>query len=95
MLVRREKRTNDFFTKLVNYLSLSHKSSEYRHEAELHLVHLTEDYNNTAVVAVLYNLGDPDPLISKVEFKEVTFFFCMRSKLHGSKDKRGIKHLGT
>jgi len=47
--------------------NLCTKYSKYRHEAELHLVHLTEDNNNIAVVAALYNLGDPDPLISKVE----------------------------
>ncbi|KAJ1419554.1 Alpha carbonic anhydrase domain [Sesbania bispinosa] len=41
------------------------------HEAELHLVHLTEDNNNIAVIAALYNLGDPDPLISQIEDKLV------------------------
>ncbi|KAL5067688.1 hypothetical protein RYX36_018575 [Vicia faba] len=51
-----------------------HTPAEHRahgrvHEAELHLVHLTEDNNNIAVVASLYNLGDPDPLISKIEDK--------------------------
>ncbi|KAK7290288.1 hypothetical protein RIF29_04598 [Crotalaria pallida] len=40
------------------------------HDAELHLVHLSED-NNTAVVAMLYKLGDPDPIISKIEDKLV------------------------
>ncbi|GAU31796.1 hypothetical protein TSUD_22420 [Trifolium subterraneum] len=39
------------------------------HEAELHLVHLTEDNSNIAVIAALYNLGDPDPIISKIEDK--------------------------
>ncbi|RDX83871.1 Alpha carbonic anhydrase 1, chloroplastic, partial [Mucuna pruriens] len=43
-----------------------HKANGRIHDAELHLVHQTED-NNTAVVAVLYNLGDPDPLISQIE----------------------------
>nr|KYP45254.1 hypothetical protein KK1_033207 [Cajanus cajan] len=51
-----------------------HSPSEHRangriHDAELHLVHLTQDNNNIAVVAVLYKLGDPDPLISQIEDK--------------------------
>ncbi|KAK7267990.1 hypothetical protein RIF29_20672 [Crotalaria pallida] len=51
-----------------------HSPSEHRangriHDAELHLVHLTEDNNNIAVVAVLYKLGAPDPMISKIEDK--------------------------
>lgn len=53
-----------------------HSPSEHRangriHDAELHLVHLTQDNNNIAVVAVLYKLGDPDPLISQIEDKLV------------------------
>ncbi|XP_004494036.1 alpha carbonic anhydrase 1, chloroplastic [Cicer arietinum] len=44
-----------------------HWAHDRRHEAELHLVHLTEDNNSIAVVAALYNLGDADPLISKIE----------------------------
>ncbi|CAK8571384.1 unnamed protein product [Lathyrus sativus] len=51
-----------------------HAPAEHRahgriHVVELHLVHLTEDNNNIAVLAILYNLGDPDPLISKIEDK--------------------------
>ncbi|XP_030475109.1 alpha carbonic anhydrase 1, chloroplastic [Syzygium oleosum] len=34
--------------------------------AELHLVHKASD-GNFAVVAILYRLGDPDPLISKIK----------------------------
>ncbi|KAK7345333.1 hypothetical protein VNO77_15935 [Canavalia gladiata] len=48
-----------------------HRANGRIHEAELHLVHLTEDNNNIAVVAVLYNLGDPDPIISQIEDKLV------------------------
>ncbi|XP_014512681.1 alpha carbonic anhydrase 1, chloroplastic [Vigna radiata var. radiata] len=48
-----------------------HKANGRIHDAELHLVHLTEDIKNIAVVAVLYRLGDPDPLISQFEEKLV------------------------
>ncbi|NP_001242755.1 alpha carbonic anhydrase 1-like precursor [Glycine max] len=48
-----------------------HMANGRIHDAELHLVHLTEDNYNIAVVAVLYKLGDPDPLISQFEDKLV------------------------
>ncbi|OIV90394.1 hypothetical protein TanjilG_10694 [Lupinus angustifolius] len=43
-----------------------HRANGYKHVAELHLVHYTEDNNNIAVVAILYKLGAPNPLLSKV-----------------------------
>ncbi|KAK7278669.1 hypothetical protein RJT34_23704 [Clitoria ternatea] len=48
-----------------------HRANGHMHEAELHLVHLTQDNSNIAVVAVLYKLGDPDPIISQIEDKLV------------------------
>ncbi|XP_061361936.1 alpha carbonic anhydrase 1, chloroplastic-like [Gastrolobium bilobum] len=45
-----------------------HRVNGFKHDAEMHLVHQTKD-NDTAVVAVLYKLGDPDPIISKIEDK--------------------------
>ncbi|MED6206730.1 hypothetical protein PIB30_029585 [Stylosanthes scabra] len=45
-----------------------HRANGRIHVAELHLVHKTED-NEIAVIAILYKLGDPDPLISKIEDK--------------------------
>ncbi|KAL2323076.1 hypothetical protein Fmac_027455 [Flemingia macrophylla] len=47
-----------------------HMANGCIHDAELHLVHLTQD-NDIAVVAVLYKLGDPDPIISQIEDKLV------------------------
>ncbi|KAI9122275.1 hypothetical protein K1719_006964 [Acacia pycnantha] len=52
-----------------------HYPSEHRFngkqmEAELHLVHLNEE-GSFAVVSVLYKLGNPDPIISKMEKKLV------------------------
>ncbi|XP_027366978.1 alpha carbonic anhydrase 1, chloroplastic [Abrus precatorius] len=46
-----------------------HMANGRIHVAELHLVHLTQDNNNIAVVAALYKLGDPDPIISQFEDK--------------------------
>ncbi|XP_019427005.1 PREDICTED: alpha carbonic anhydrase 1, chloroplastic-like [Lupinus angustifolius] len=46
-----------------------HRANGYKHVAELHLVHYTEDNNNIAVVAILYKLGAPNPLLSKIEDK--------------------------
>lgn len=60
-----------------------HKANGRIHDAELHLVHLTQDNNDIAVVAVLYNLGDPDPLISQMEDKLVELVKQSRA---GNKD---------
>ncbi|KAJ9695092.1 hypothetical protein PVL29_010541 [Vitis rotundifolia] len=50
-----------------------HSPSEHRidgiqYPAELHLVHKTDD-GKIAVVAILYQYGDPDPLLSKLKNK--------------------------
>ncbi|CAL0321433.1 unnamed protein product [Lupinus luteus] len=65
-----------------------HSPSEHRangriHDAELHLVHLTEDNNYTTVLAVLYKLGDADPIISKIEDKLIEL---EKQNLAGHKD---------
>lgn len=62
-----------------------HRAHGRLHEAELHLVHLTEDNNNIAVIAALYNLGDPDPLISKIEDK---FYELANENRVGNKDAK-------
>ncbi|PNX56717.1 hypothetical protein L195_g050024, partial [Trifolium pratense] len=61
-----------------------------RHEAELHLVHLTEDNTGIAVIAALYNLGDPDPIISKIEDNLNGLYFQNREGI-----KNGKIALGT
>ncbi|RHN79546.1 putative carbonic anhydrase [Medicago truncatula] len=61
-----------------------------RHNAELHLVHFTEDNNNIAVVAQLYRLGVPDPLISKIEDK----FYKLVNENHAGNKNANIA-LGT
>ena len=43
-----------------------------RYAAELHLVHLS-DSGTIAVVSMLYELGDADPFISKVEYTSQFF----------------------
>ncbi|ESW16389.1 hypothetical protein PHAVU_007G152600 [Phaseolus vulgaris] len=48
-----------------------HKANGSIHDAELHLVHLTQDLSNITVMAVLYKLGDPDPFISQFQDKLV------------------------
>ncbi|XLU46933.1 alpha carbonic anhydrase 1, chloroplastic [Arachis ipaensis] len=45
-----------------------HRANGRIHVAELHLVHKSED-NEIAVIAMLYKLGNPDPIISKIEDK--------------------------
>ncbi|XP_073157746.1 alpha carbonic anhydrase 1, chloroplastic-like isoform X2 [Henckelia pumila] len=43
-----------------------HRINGQRHAAELHLVHMAEDGSET-VVAILFKLGRPDPLVDKIQ----------------------------
>ncbi|KAK1264160.1 Bifunctional monodehydroascorbate reductase and carbonic anhydrase nectarin-3 [Acorus gramineus] len=54
-----------------------HTIDGIRYPVELHLVHRSED-NDIAVVAILYNLGDPDPFLDQLKnpFKELTKEVC-------------------
>ncbi|KAM3341426.1 alpha carbonic anhydrase 1, chloroplastic isoform X1 [Capsicum galapagoense] len=45
-----------------------HTIDETRYAAELHLVHFSED-NKTAVLAILFHLGHPDPIMTKLHNK--------------------------
>ncbi|KEH42020.1 putative carbonic anhydrase [Medicago truncatula] len=67
-----------------------HRAHGRLHDAELHLVHFTEDNNNIAVVAQLYRLGVPDPLISKIEDK----FYKLVNENHAGNKNANIA-LGT
>ncbi|WJX11511.1 carbonic anhydrase [Trifolium repens] len=67
------------------HVPAEHWAHGRRHEAELHLVHLTEDLSNIAVIAALYNLGDPDPIISKIEDKLNGLYFKNREGIKDAK----------
>ncbi|GAA0158529.1 dehydratase [Lithospermum erythrorhizon] len=43
-----------------------HRLNGVQYAAELHLVHIAED-NSVSVVAILYRLGKPDPLLAKIQ----------------------------
>ncbi|KAL3536106.1 hypothetical protein ACH5RR_004567 [Cinchona calisaya] len=45
-----------------------HRIDGVRYHAELHLVHIADD-GSIAVIAILYHLGHPDPLIAKIQNK--------------------------
>lgn len=52
-----------------------------RYAAELHLVHRTDDGNLT-VVSILYQYGDPDPLLSKASTLYLTTILIFFSPLY-------------
>ncbi|ONH96397.1 hypothetical protein PRUPE_7G126300 [Prunus persica] len=57
----------DYFLKQCHWHTPSeHSINGIRYDLELHMLHRSPDLNNKAVVALLFKIGSPNPLLSKV-----------------------------
>nr|XP_028945655.1 alpha carbonic anhydrase 4-like [Malus domestica] len=82
---------SDYFLKRCHWHTPSeHTVNGARYDLELHMVHQSADQNNIAVVAFLYEVGQPNAFLSKIN-QDISFVTSTKEKKLGVIDPREIK----
>ncbi|CAB4317722.1 unnamed protein product [Prunus armeniaca] len=72
----------DYFLKQCHWHTPSeHSINGIRYDLELHMLHQSPDPNNKAVVALLFKIGSPNPLLSKMHKGLESMIFTKETQL--------------
>ncbi|KAB2630935.1 bifunctional monodehydroascorbate reductase and carbonic anhydrase nectarin-3-like [Pyrus ussuriensis x Pyrus communis] len=82
---------SDYFLKRCHWHTPSeHTINGVRYDLELHMVHQSADQNNIAVVAFLYEVGQPNPFLSRIN-QDISSVISTKEKKLGVIDPGEIK----